>query len=97
MTIADNLDYILQQKNITKAALATKLGVTQQNLHVIIKGNITLKNIEKIANALNVKPAELLADPPLSTKGYFRERAEPTHSTLQCPVCGAIIKLTAED
>ena len=97
MTIVDNLDFILKQKKITKRDFAAKLGVSSQNLHVITHGNITLKNIEKIANALNVKPAELLADPPLSTRGFFRERAEETHTTIKCPICGATLNLTLKD
>ena len=97
MTINDNVEFILKRKGLDKITLAAKLGMSTQNLGRILHGNTTLRNIERVAETLNVKPAELLADPPLSKKGFFRERVDATHAEINCPVCGAPLKITLSE
>lgn len=96
ITIKDNVTFILKTKQITQEKLAEKLGITRQNLHYLLNGNITLDRLADIAAALNTLPAELIADPPLKNRKSFTQVAEPTTSTLTCPRCGNTIKITAE-
>ena len=97
ITIKENVKFILQAKGLTQIDLAQRLGVSKQNVQHLLNGNITLEKLDDIAKALNTAPTELIADPPLSRRQSFLQRAEPTHTTLFCPHCGKAIKLTAED
>ena len=97
MTIADNVDFILKQKKMTKRALAKALGITPQNLYIILSGNTTLRNIEKIAKALGTKPSEIVADPPLSKQKHFHELNGPQTATITCPVCGSALNITLSE
>lgn len=47
------LDSILEEKNISKSALATMIGAQRQNMNSLLN-NPKLSTLEKIANALNV-------------------------------------------
>lgn len=96
ITIKENVVFILKAKGLTQEKLAEKLGVTRQNLHYLLNGNVTLDRLAEIAEALGTVPAELVSDPPLSKKKTFVQVSEPTKSTLTCPCCGKLIKLTAE-
>ncbi len=55
-----NVDKFLKQNGMNKSQLAKKAGLKQANLYAGLR-NPTLQTIKKIANALNVSPAELLA------------------------------------
>lgn len=96
ITIKENVVFILKTKGITQEKLAEKLGITRQNLHYLLNGNITLNRLAEIAEALNTVPAELISDPPLTRRKSFIQISEPTSSTLTCPCCGNTLKITAE-
>lgn len=49
------------QKNMSMNDIATKISITRGGLHQIITGNPTKGNIDRIANALEMKPSELIA------------------------------------
>ena len=55
-----NVDKFLKQNGMNKSQLAKKAGLKQANLYAGLR-NPTLQTIKKIANALNISPAELLA------------------------------------
>jgi len=74
-----NIDNILKSKNLTKLALSKKLGMTDVNLHRILKGNATINNLSKIADALGV-PIQEIFEPPKQPK-------------VKCPACGEILTL----
>ena len=97
ITIKENVVFILMAKGLTQEKLAEKLGITRQNLHYLLNGNITLDRLAEIAEALNTLPAELISNPPLTMKKSFIQISEPTDTTLTCPCCGKILKITASE
>lgn len=97
ITIKENVVFILKTKQLTQEKLAEKLGITRQNLHYLLNGNITLDRLAEIAEALGTLPAELISDPPLTMKKSFIQIAEPTDTTLTCPCCGKVLKITASE
>ena len=56
-----NVDKFLKQNGMNKSQLAKKAGLKQANLYAGLR-NPTLQTIQKISKALNVTPAELLAE-----------------------------------
>lgn len=56
-----NVDKFLKQNGMNKSQLAKKAGLKQANLYAGLR-NPTLQTINKISLALNVTPAELLAE-----------------------------------
>lgn len=97
MTIKSNLEFILKAKGMTQAQLAATMGFTAQNLSYLMKGNITLDKMEKIARTLGVAVSDLVADPPLSARRAFYQKGEPTHAEIDCPACGKHLKITLEE
>ena len=65
MNIGDNMRNIRKQKSMTLQQLADILGCSQQNISQYESGKRTpkLKNIQKIADALNVNVNDLLENP----------------------------------
>ena len=97
ITIKENVVFILKAQGLTQEKLAEKLGITRQNLHYLLNGNITLDRLAEIAEALNTLPAELISNPPITMKKSFIQISEPTDTTLTCPCCGKILKITASE
>lgn len=55
---------------ISQAEVATRMGVDRAYVSLIERGeqNATLLSIWEVAQALGVKPADLLADPPAGSE-----------------------------
>ncbi len=70
------IDTLLQKKNLKKTDLAQKLGVNRQTLHSYLDGNITIENILKIAEALNVEPWELFNRSSYDISGFIKHKGE---------------------
>ena len=64
-----NVDKFLKQNGMNKSQLAKKAGLKQANLYAGLR-NPTLQTIQKIAKALNVTPAELLAEQECNNTNY---------------------------
>ena len=97
MDLRDNIKFILEQKGMTQVELARSMGITPQNLYIVLAHNPTLAYLQRIAKALNTKVSELVAEPPLRTRRKYRdigEPSKPTEATFICPCCGARIKAT---
>lgn len=58
-----DISELLKQKNITKAELANRLGIHNQNVNKLL-ANPTEANIIKIADALGVSVGELFGESP---------------------------------
>ena len=104
MTIRRNVEYILRKKQMNKAELAERAGITASSLSVLLDStNIGLKSIQKIAKGLGVKASDLIQNPPLSDKNYFHEEEEeqkpkiPIKATFVCPACGSKLVVTVEE
>ena len=74
---------ICKKKGITMQVLAEKrLGITYQALYASVSGNPTLERLGQIATALGVPVTDLFDT--------------PATGTINCPQCGAEIKLSIE-
>lgn len=83
-----NIDKLLNEKSMTKAMLAEKMGIRSQNVNVALK-NPTEETIRKIAVALGVEVWELFT----SKSEIVEEITEETKNTIRCPKCGARFEL----
>lgn len=79
------LDNILEEKRISKAALASMIGAQRQNINSLLT-NPKLSTLEKVASALDIPMWQLFA-----TKEEI-EGISP-HTAL-CPHCNKPIKLS---
>ena len=75
---------ILKEKGLTAVWLASQIGITQPNMSNIVSGKSKpyLDTLERIAAALNVPVTELFD--------------QPATDIINCPKCGAKLKLTEE-
>lgn len=62
MQLGDNMRYFLDQRGMTQQSLAEALGVSEQVVNKMIKGNkaINLKEIAEIAQVMGVSVDDLL-------------------------------------
>ena len=85
-TIKNNVTRILNQQNRTQRQLAKDLNITPQTMQYYFNGNITLKNLQRIADALNVDPWQLLK--PLEDNETITTKPEPPEQAQTiCPYC----------
>jgi transcriptional regulator with XRE-family HTH domain len=97
MDFKGNIKFILQAKGMTQGDLAKKLGVTEQNVGYYLRGNITMANLQKIAEALDTTVETLVSETPLAAKdGVIPRGTKTTVTTLICPHCGKDITLVAK-
>lgn len=63
-TFVDNLRSMLREHRMTQTELAVKLGVTPAYVSHLLNGHRTpqLDTLEKLAKAMNCKPAEFLLE-----------------------------------
>jgi len=73
---------ICRAKGVTITQLAEKLSIKQESLSRAINGNPTKDTLERIASALDVPVTELFD--------------QPATDIINCPKCGAKLKLTEE-
>lgn len=73
---------IMNERNVTSAWLADKVGISKVAVSNIVTGKSSpsLDNIIKIADALNVSITELIGE-------------EKADNTITCPHCGKKIKI----
>ena len=62
MQLGDNMQYFLDQRGMTQQSLAEVLGVSEQAVNKMIKGNktISVKEIAEIAQVMRVSVDDLL-------------------------------------
>lgn len=87
MDIKTNVVRILREQGKTQVDLYKSLGITPQSLQYYFKANLTLANLQKIADALGVEPWQLLK--PISDADH--EKPAPV-----CPHCGHPLTITIE-
>lgn len=65
-----NVRFYREAAGISQAEVATRMGVDRAYISMIERGgqNATLLSIHETAQALGVKPADLLADPPAGSE-----------------------------
>lgn len=79
-----NIDKLLNEKSMTKAMLAEKMGIRSQNVNVALK-NPTEETIRKIAVALGVEVWELFKSKSEIVGGI----EDGVKNGFACPKCGA--------
>ena len=97
MDFRGNIQFILRAKGMTQGDLAKRLGVTEQNVGYYLRGNITMGNLKKIAEALDTTVETLVSETPLAAKdGVIPRSTNATVTRLVCPRCGEEITLIAK-
>ena len=73
---------VLREKGVTQKDLASRLGISEPVVSVMVGGNPTLQTLNDIAKALGVRVSELID--------------EPASEYMNCPHCGGKIKVVKE-
>ena len=71
---------IMRRQGVTRAELAERLGVKPPTIQKYLDGDPKLSTLLKIADALNVHPAELLPQ---------QNTSDSTKHAVTCAYCGA--------
>jgi len=72
MPIIVNLDIMLARRKMRSRELAELVGITEQNISLLKSGKVKgvrFETLEKICQALNCQPGELLEYTETNTKG----------------------------
>lgn len=72
----------LSENGITQRDLAERMGISPSVLSKRLNGDISLRELSEIADALGVPYVKLVADP------------DETEGEVTCPQCGEKIRLT---
>jgi transcriptional regulator with XRE-family HTH domain len=77
---------IRRAKGITQDGLAESLGTATKNIQRIEAGqNLTLRTLARLARALGVAPAELLADDTATSRAYALGNPQPAIAANEVP------------
>lgn len=82
------LDNLLEERKISKAALANMIGAQRQNINSLLS-NPKLSTLEKVANALDIPMWRLFASESEVQK-------ESGGNTIRCPKCNHEFKVKLE-
>lgn len=100
--IKKNVTRLLKARKKSQKDLAADLAITVQTLQYYFSGNITLKNLERIAAALDVDPWQLLRpgeldddNEPTQTRTTAQQTTGGKLQTI-CPHCKKPITITIE-
>ena len=97
MDIKENVRYVLEKRGMTQTDLAKKLGVSKTAVGYYLRGNITIGNLQKIADALDTTIETLVSETPLYAKNEpIQNKGRVTTATITCPHCGDTITLIAK-
>ena len=97
MDIRENVKFVLEKRGMTQKSLADKLGVSKTAVGYYLRGNITINNLQKIADALNTTVETIVSETPLNVKGGpIQDRGRVTTTNLVCPFCGETIAIVAK-
>lgn len=82
----------LKAHGMTLTELAQKMNISQGSLSSMIRGNLTLPTIERIAEIIGVEPYELfITKEQLAAERQHRYRQAVPRATVFCPCCGKAI------
>ena len=83
--IKKNFDYYREKQGIKIDDFAAMIGIKRQSLYSYFKKNVTVENLARVANALNVEPWQLLKP--------IEDEMKPNSPVIACPHCGKLIYL----
>ena len=72
---------ICKEKGVTQAEIAQRIGTSPSSFTQVVKGNLSIDMLQKIAVALGVTISDLIKE---------------ENTSLSCPKCGARLKLVEE-
>lgn len=87
----------IKQRGLTLAQVAQRMDITAPTLTNVINGNITLKSMRRIADAIGCDVTDFFADesPGVDAPTVNQDHA-PGSGGIICPHCGRSIQLTAQ-
>ncbi len=90
--IHDNIKRLLKAQNKDVKQLYTDLGITKPAFYARVNGNMSIGNLQQIADVLGVHITELLKDTdPDNTSTTTNNTSDC--SGLVCPYCGGAIQI----
>ncbi|MFI3322045.1 MAG: helix-turn-helix transcriptional regulator [Rikenellaceae bacterium] len=75
---------LCKKQGITQAEVAQKIGTSASSFAQIVKGNISIDMLQKIAVALDVRISDLIVE-------------ERSSTSLTCPNCGVTLELKVKE
>lgn len=82
----------LKAHGMTLSELSQRMDVSQGSLSTMIRGNMTLPTIERIAEIIGIEPYELfITKEQLAEEKERRYRQTVPRATVFCPCCGKAI------
>jgi transcriptional regulator with XRE-family HTH domain len=80
--VGANVRTLRQIRKLSQEQLADRAGIHRTQLAAVERGrrNLTLKSLERLADALDVEPAELLKEPPPGIASAKRRASTPRRS-----------------
>ena len=88
---------MIKQKGYTQARVAELIGMNTGNFSVMIRGNITVENLRRIADAIGCKVTDFFADETAAIDAAQVDHVgAPGSGGIVCPHCGRSIQLTAQ-
>ena len=94
--IKDNIVRLLSEQGRTQRELCIQLGITTQNLQYYFGGNITMRNLCRLAEALGVEPWVLLKPYGVDEELPRVVKSDPVKLSFRCPHCGRRLKMEIE-
>jgi DNA-binding Xre family transcriptional regulator len=94
-----NIEKRLRAKGMMQKDLIEILGISKNSYYKRVNGNITISNLQQIAEALDCEAPDLLIKPDkkiVSADAIVATQPQPTHF-LACPVCGHALAVTTPD
>lgn len=87
----------IKRRGYTQAKVAESLGMNTGNFSVMIRGNITVDNLRRIADAIGCSVTDFFADETVAVDAVQVDHVgTPGSGGITCPHCGRSIQLTAQ-
>ena len=94
-TIHNNIKRLLKAQNKDIKQLYTCLGITKPAFYARVNGNMSIGNLQQIADALGVHITELLKDDATATTNSPNDT--PPQNRIVCPVCRSVLTFSVVD
>lgn len=87
----------IKRKGFTQAKVADLIGMSTGSFSAMIRGNITISSLRRIADAIGCNVADFFADESNGENVYEGDHNDaPGSGGIVCPHCGRSIQLTAQ-
>ena len=87
----------IRRKRYTQAKVADLTGMSTGSFSAMIRGNITISSLRRIADAIGCNVADFFADEAAAVDAsQIDQIGSPKSGGIICPHCGKSIQLTAQ-